>query len=305
MEYQDMNQNIFGENFMVVNEEYGKSCLYIFCDNGKAYRHPVDSKQKALICSIAETVYELRDCNAKQQYSILEEPSRGTLSEDTNTFDLPTVRHSITFNRDEVDFLYSQDIRFSLGKVIPDEEDDSGILFRDGDEDDDPEYKITSLKMELSRLAAQLRDSGVPQEIIDNLVKPEKPDLRLHITSDYRILLPDFDNKEVVMGPLPRALYILLLRHYEGIYFKELSNYRDELFLIYQRITDRSTDVINSSIDSLVDPTNNSANEKRSQANSSFKNILSSSIADTFSIIGSKGKLKRIDIDPDNVTWEE
>lgn len=104
---------------------------------------------------------------------------------------------------------------------------------------------------------------------------------------------------------LPRALYILLLRHPEGVYLKELSDYREELLDIYTKTSNRTTAVLSKSIDLLVNPLDNSANEKRTQANKSFRAVLSESIANLFSISGEKGELKRIDIPPQNIEWEE
>ena len=51
---------------------------------------------------------------------------------------------------------------------------------------------------------------------------------RVLVTRDYRIILVDYDNREVEMTPVHKAVYLLFLNHPEGIEFKKLSDYRDE-----------------------------------------------------------------------------
>ena len=55
---------------------------------------------------------------------------------------------------------------------------------------------------------------------------------RLLITSDYRFFLIDYNNREVEMSPIHKALYLLFLNNPEGIESKHLSEHRDELLSI-------------------------------------------------------------------------
>ena len=61
------------------------------------------------------------------------------------------------------------------------------------------------------------------------LIKPTKELSRLLVTENYCITLPDYDNTEVRLEPIQKAIYLLFLRHAEGIRFKELPDYREEL----------------------------------------------------------------------------
>lgn len=56
---------------------------------------------------------------------------------------------------------------------------------------------------------------------------------RLIITEKYDIILPDYHDMQIKMEPLIKAVFILFLRHEEGIVFKNLSDYREELHTIY------------------------------------------------------------------------
>ena len=110
---------------------------------------------------------------------------------------------------------------------------------------------------------------------------------RLLITKDYRIILVDYDNKEVEMTPVHKAVYLLFLNHPEGIEFKKLSEYRAELLQYYMataRLMDKQT--IIESVDMLVNPLNNSINEKCSRIKSIFLNMMDQYTANYYIISG-------------------
>ena len=110
---------------------------------------------------------------------------------------------------------------------------------------------------------------------------------RLLITKDYRIILVDYDNKEVEMTPVHKAVYLLFLNHPEGIEFKKLSEYRAELLQYYMataRLMDKQT--IIESVDMLVNPLNNSINEKCSRIKSIFLNMMDQYSANYYIISG-------------------
>ena len=110
---------------------------------------------------------------------------------------------------------------------------------------------------------------------------------RLLITKDYRIILVDYDNKEVEMTPVHKAVYLLFLNHPEGIEFKKLSEYRDELLQYYMstaKLMDKQT--ITESVDMLVNPLNNSINEKCSRIKSIFLNMMDQYSANYYIISG-------------------
>lgn len=98
---------------------------------------------------------------------------------------------------------------------------------------------------------------------------------RLLITKDYRFILMDYKHKEVELTPVHKAVYLLFLNHPEGIEFKRLHDFREELLGYYMataRLMDKAT--IESSVDMLVNPLNNSINEKCSRIKSTFLSIM-------------------------------
>ena len=84
---------------------------------------------------------------------------------------------------------------------------------------------------------------------------------RLVITEDYRFVLADYNNKEVELQPVHKAVYLLFLAHPEGIEFKRLADYREELLGYYlrtARMMDREKIV--ESVDKLTNPLDNAIN---------------------------------------------
>lgn len=111
---------------------------------------------------------------------------------------------------------------------------------------------------------------GVPALQHLNIEAAKQRLSRLVVTKDYRILLPDY-NKEVELEPIHKALYILFLRHPEGIEFKRLQEHKAELITLYKCISNRTfTSRTESTIDRLVNPLDNSINEKCARIKAAF-----------------------------------
>lgn len=150
--------------------------------------------------------------------------------------------------------------------------------------------ELAQLVMELvaaGRKDLLLRSIGV--SVLEELrIEAAKSRLsRLLITKDYRIILVDFNNKEVEMTPVHKAVYLLFLNHPEGIEFKKLRDYRNELLGYYMataRLIDKQT--IIESVDMLVNPLNNSINEKCSRIKSIFLSMMDQYTANYYIISG-------------------
>lgn len=97
---------------------------------------------------------------------------------------------------------------------------------------------------------------------------------RLVITKDYRFVLADYQ-LEVELQPVHKAVYLLFLNHPEGIEFKRLGNYREEL-LGYYLATARWMDKekAEESVDHLVDSLDNAINEKCSRIKKAFLELM-------------------------------
>ena len=139
----------------------------------------------------------------------------------------------------------------------------------------------------------------------DDKLKNQVKLSRLTITKDYSIILSDYDNKEIKMEPLVKAVYLLYLKHPEGIAFKHLPDYRQEIIDIYNDL--RPLGLNSRSLQSIEDVTNpllNSINEKCSRIRAVFLAEVDASLADQYYIVGKSGEQKRITLPRDLVIWE-
>ena len=110
---------------------------------------------------------------------------------------------------------------------------------------------------------------------------------RLLVTKDYRIILVDYDNKEVEMTPVHKAVYLLFLAHPEGIEFKRLEEYREELTRYYMataKLLDKEK--IMEGVDHLVNPLDNAINEKCSRIKKVFLDLMDEYAASYYIISG-------------------
>ena len=149
-----------------------------------------------------------------------------------------------------------------------------------------------------------LRERGVQ---VEELFRPPVDLSRLKVTTDLKILLVDKDNQELKMPPILKTLYLLFLRHEEGIEFKRLSEYREELLMIYKRfkINTQAKKRIVRSIDDLTDPLNNSVCEKVAKIKKAILSKLDERTAQYYIIQGKQGDKKMITLPRELVIWEE
>jgi hypothetical protein len=155
------------------------------------------------------------------------------------------------------------------------------------------------MALELKRLTEQLvaadrkdlvlRAIGVP--LLEELrIEAARSKLsRLVITEDYRFILEDY-HVEVELQPVHKAVYLLFLAHPEGIEFKRLAEYREELLEYYMktaRMMDKAKIV--DSVDKLVNPLDNAINEKCSRIKKVFLDLMDEYRA-SYYIIGSHTK---------------
>jgi hypothetical protein len=133
--------------------------------------------------------------------------------------------------------------------------------------------EITKLIVEIQEKINRLRQSGINEMLLKSLFSfdTERKFSRMLITKDYRIILPDYNDMEIHLPPLPKAVFFLFLKHPEGILFKYLSNYRGELMNIYLKLSNRENLAkMAKSIDDIVNPTKNAINEKCSRIREAF-----------------------------------
>ncbi len=138
----------------------------------------------------------------------------------------------------------------------------------------------------------------------DDKLKHQIKYSRLTITKDGAVMLSDY-NKEVKLEPLAKAVYLLYLKHPEGIAFKELPDYREELTELYAKIKPLGlTGRVQKSIEDVTNPLLNSINEKCSRIKAAILAEVDASLAEQYYIAGKGGEQKRITLPRRLVVWE-
>ena len=167
------------------------------------------------------------------------------------------------------------------------------------------EENTDDLIEEVKERIAKLRQRGISQYILEQLIHPDDRLSRLVITKDYRILLPDYNDMEIKMEPLVKAVYLLFLNHPEGIMFKCLPDYRQELAQIYVKLKPNGmSDRVLQSIEDVTNPLLNSINEKCARIRGAFVGQFDDHMARHYYIDGLRGEAKKIALPRNLVVWE-
>ena len=83
-------------------------------------------------------------------------------------------------------------------------------------------FHCSLLLDEVKEKVRKLKAYGVDEAEIVAAMNEEELFPQLIVTEDYKVVLADGDGTEVKMEPLVKAVYLLFLKHPEGILFKEL-----------------------------------------------------------------------------------
>ena len=143
---------------------------------------------------------------------------------------------------------------------------------------------VEEMALEVKRLTEQLMAEGRKDLLLKAIGVPMLEELRIEaakgklskllITEDYRFVLVDY-NQEVELQPVHKAVYLLFLAHPEGIEFKKLSEYREELtdyYMATAKMMDKEK--IIEGVDHLVNPLDNAINEKCSRIKKVFLGLM-------------------------------
>jgi len=157
---------------------------------------------------------------------------------------------------------------------------------------------------EIKERIRKLKDYGMSEKELTSLLEAERPLLQLAVSKDYRLYLGE-QRMEVRMEPLVKAVYLLFLRHPEGVIFKDLPDYRQELTKIYSDVrpwglTDRAL----QSIEDVTNPMLNSINEKCARIKKAILGVMGSDMAEHYYIKGRRSERKGIALPRDLVLWE-
>ena len=151
--------------------------------------------------------------------------------------------------------------------------------------------------VQIKRLVEQLQMAGRKDLLLRAIGAPLLEELRIEaaraklsrllITKDYRFYLMNSGNREIELQPVHKAVYLLFLAHPEGIEFKRLGDYREELTRYYMatsKLMDKEK--IMEGVDHLVNPLDNAINEKCSRIKKVFLGLMDEYMASYYIISG-------------------
>ena len=167
------------------------------------------------------------------------------------------------------------------------------------------EWESQVLLDEYRELVEKLTKRGVSKWVLEKIIHEDEKLSRLKITKDYRLFLPDYDNMEIKMGPLPKAIFLLFLKHPEGIVFKDLPDYREELLGIYKKVkSDLFSVQSENSIENVTNPNENHINYNCSRIAEAFLSRFDKRLAEYYYIDGRRTEAKKISLPREFVEWE-
>lgn len=184
-------------------------------------------------------------------------------------------------------------VLFSVTEGILEEpvEDYSGLL--DG-------MEAAELLALLEKVQARLKQLGRGGESRIEKASPVK----LYIDKKYHVHMGSPDGPVLPLRPLVKTLFILFLRHPEGIVLKQRDKYRKEMEEIYAVISPNTAlEDIQSRIGRLVDLQDNSFSEKASVLNARLDQLLPAAVSQEYKIQGYIGQPRRIPLNPLMVNW--
>lgn len=147
--------------------------------------------------------------------------------------------------------------------------------------DNDTKARLLLFKKQVK----ELQDLGIPLALLENILHQNEKLSKLVITKKHEIILPDYNNMVIKMEPLVKAIFILFLKHPEGIIFKHLPDYRQELIEIYKVLRPLGmSDRTLQSIEDVTNPLLNSINEKCARIRAAFINKFDEHLAKNYFI---------------------
>jgi len=129
---------------------------------------------------------------------------------------------------------------------------------------------------------------------------------RLEIRGEMkRLHLLDLGADKVPLNPKERAVYLLFLKHENGIRLVDIQDHVEELADYYRRFTrDSDTKRIEQSIQRLTNPLENNLSEVLSRIRRKFRDAVGHKMAEFYCIDGPSGSEKRISLDRSLVIGE-
>ena len=148
-------------------------------------------------------------------------------------------------------------------------------------------------------------DMGLHTTLSLSHLQADEAPVKLFFDKQYNIFLDGPDGERLPFRPLVRAIFILFLKHPEGILLKERDQFQSELEEIYGIIAQNvSPEDRRRRIRRLMDLQGNAFSENTSVLNATLDRVLPPHQADVCKIQGYNGHPRKISLSPLLVEWE-
>ncbi|MBR5400157.1 MAG: hypothetical protein IKZ50_01355 [Bacteroidales bacterium] len=128
---------------------------------------------------------------------------------------------------------------------------------------------------------------------------------KLFIDKSYDVHLQSAEGQAIPFRPLVKALFILFLRHPEGILLKHRDLFTDELERIYAVISPNvAAEDRHRRVQRLMSLESNAYSENASTLNATLDRIMPPGTAEEYKIQGNNGFPRKIHLSPLLVQWE-
>ena len=156
----------------------------------------------------------------------------------------------------------------------------------------------------MAKVQERLKAMGESTSVAETTPEPAATPEDLYIDRHYTIRTGAPDGPVLPLRPLVKTLFILFLRHPEGILLKQREQYRQELEDIYAVISpSTSFEEVRARVGRLVNIQDNSFSEKASVLNARLEELLPKGLAEDYKIQGYNGHPRRVPLNPLLIHW--
>jgi len=128
--------------------------------------------------------------------------------------------------------------------------------------------------------------------------KQNSPPSKMTIRPGGRIYLSDYSDVEIRMPTMEKAVYLLFIRHPEGIFLSSMVDFKEELIEIYSRLSTRGRlEDINRRINELTNRLNDQMSIKISRIKKAFSDAIGETLAEHYIIRGANAEKRYVKID--------
>ncbi len=172
---------------------------------------------------------------------------------------------------------------------------------------DDIQEEVNDILKSIDKEIEKLLLRGISLGAIHEFIDKRETISRLLITEDLRIILTDYNNKEVKLTPLYKAVYLLFLYHEEGIVLKRLEDYHQDLVYFYKKTSNVNelTPQMLDRVHMLEAPITNNRNIVIAKIREAFYKSFDPHLAKHYVILGSPGERYKIALDRKLLMFEQ